>query len=211
MRDRKSGDSTVVTRITNPFQRGSLWLGLLPFTFFLAHFTHHFSRGVPQHILWLCNLSNLVLATGLFFRLAALIRIATMWLIPGLPLWIIDMSFTGDAPVSTFLSHVGGTAIGLYAMSKVRAQRNMWMHAWLYGFVVQLVCMLFTPADLNVNVSHRIYHGFDRIFQSYTSYWIFNALLAAIVLCFLSFLLNKLFPGHERDRYPQRRSAATSI
>jgi hypothetical protein len=175
-------------------------LPFLPLAFFVAHFTHHLSNGVPQHILWLCNFSNLVLSAGLFFRIPTLIRVSTMWLIPGVPLWLFDMSLTGDAPISTFLSHLGGMTIGLVALSKVRAEANMWIYAWLYGFLIQMICRLFTPPSLNVNVAFQIYYGFDRLFSEYGHYWIFNAVLSAFALWLLSLVLNRIFPARQEHR-----------
>jgi multidrug transporter EmrE-like cation transporter len=176
-------------------------LGFLPLSFFIAHFTHHLNAGAPQHILWLCNISNLVLATGLFFRVPLLIRMATMWLIPGVPLWLIDMSRTGDAPISTFLSHLGGLSVGIFALSRVRAERNMWIYAWIYGFFIQMICRMFTPPELNVNVAFQIYKGFDRIFHVYWHYWIFNAVLSATVLWILGIVLSRIFPQKKEDTY----------
>ena len=124
-----------------------------------------------------------------------------MWLIPGIPLWLFDMSLTGDAPVSTFLSHLGGTTIGIWALSRMRAHKNMWIHAWLYGFFVQMLCRLMTPRELNVNVAFQIYHGFDRIFKVYWHYWIFNAILAVTALWILSWLLNRIFPATGTESY----------
>jgi hypothetical protein len=179
--------------------RSNRVLAILPLAFFIAHFTHHFSNGVPQHILWLCNFSNLTLSAGLFFRIPTLIRVATMWLITGVPLWLFDMSLTGDSPVSTFLSHLGGMSIGVLALSKVRADPNMWIYAWVYGFLVQMICRLFTPPSLNVNVAFQIYYGFDRLFIEYWHYWIFNAVLSAIALWLFSLLLNRIFPCDKQE------------
>jgi hypothetical protein len=176
-------------------------LGILPVCFFLSHLSYHFSEGTPQHLLWLCNLSNLLLAAGLFFQIPLLIRIAALWLIPGIPLWLWDMSRTGDHPLSTFLSHLGGLTVAMIALSKFRAKPNMFIYAWLYGFLVQLICRFVTPPELNVNVAFQIYPGFDRIFHNYWHYWIFSASLAAAVLWALSIILNKIFPKQKQDEY----------
>jgi len=176
-------------------------VGFLPLCFFLAHLDYHLAAGTPEHLLWLCNLSNLLLAFGLFFQLPVLIRIAALWMIPGIPLWLWDMSRTGDAPLSTFLSHMGGTGVAIIALAKVRANQNMFLYAWVYGFVVQVICRFVTPPELNVNVAFQIYPGFDRIFHNYWHYWIFSASLAAVVLWGLSIILNKIFPNQKQDEY----------
>src|SRR4030095_1359197 len=103
-------------------------------------------------MLWMCNISNLVLAIGIFFRLPALIRISALWLIPGVPLWLYDMNRTGYDPTTTFFPHIGGTLVGLYALYCVKGRRHMWIYAWVYGLIVQILCRFLTPRELNVNV-----------------------------------------------------------
>ena len=176
-------------------------MGILPVCFFLSHLSFHFSEGTPEHLLWLCNLSNLVLAAGLFFQRPLLIRIAALWLIPGIPLWLWDMSRTGSAPLSTFLSHLGATIVAIIALAKVRAKPNVFIYAWVYGFLVQLICRYVTPPELNVNVAFQIYPGFDRIFHNYWHYWIFSACLAVAILWAMNLILIKLFPQQKQDEY----------
>ena len=176
-------------------------LGILPVCFFLSHLSFHFSEGTPEHLLWLCNLSNLVLAAGLFFQTPLLIRIAALWLVPGIPLWLWDMSRTGSTPLSTFLSHLGGLTVAMIALAKVRAKPNVFIYAWMYGFLVQLICRFVTPPELNVNVAFKIYPGFDLFFKHYWSYWIFSAVVAVIVLWLLNFLMNQAFPNHKKEKY----------
>lgn len=166
------------------------WIGILPLGFFIAHLSTHLAQGTPENMLWLCNLSNLVLAAGIFFRLPLLIRISVLWLIPGIPLWLLDMARTGYNPPSTFISHVGGVAVGLFALSRVKSDKKMWVYAWIYGLIVQATCRLFTSPDLNVNVAFHIYSPLDGIFHQYWVYWIFNAIVAAAGLWLLSLICN---------------------
>jgi len=171
------------------------WIGILPLAFFLAHLSTHLSQGTPQNMLWLCNFSNLVLAAGIFFRVPLLIRVSVLWLIPGIPLWIFDMMRTGYSPATTFASHIGGIAVGLYALSRIHADRNMWVYAWTYGFIMQAVCRVSTPPEINVNVAFKIYSPLSGIFHQYWQYWIFNAVVAAAGLWLLALLLNARFVG----------------
>jgi hypothetical protein len=59
-------------------------LGLLALTFFSLHTFYYLWRGGLSHMLWMCNIGNLLLSIGLLFNWAILIRIAVFWLIPGL-------------------------------------------------------------------------------------------------------------------------------
>ena len=169
------------------------WTGILPLGFFFAHLSTHLAQGTPQNMLWLCNLSNLVLAAGIFFRMPLLVRVSVLWLIPGIPLWVLDMARTGYSPATTFLSHLGGLVIGLFALSRVNADKNMWIHAWIYAFFAWIACRLFTSPDLNVNVAFQIYPPLDRVFHHYWEYWIFNAIFSAGGLWLLTQILNLRF------------------
>jgi hypothetical protein len=175
------------------------WLGILPLTFFIAHLSTNLKDGTPENMLWLCNLSNLVLALGIFFRLPLLIRISALWLIPGIPLWLVDMTRTGYSPASTFVSHVGGLAVAIYALSKIHATKTMWLYGWIYGFLVQAACRLFTPPVLNVNVAFETYPPLSTIFHHYWQYWIFNAVASAAGLWLIAFVLNVRLSGAEFD------------
>src|SRR5438093_12595405 len=92
---------------TDPTKRFRL-LGTLPLIFFIAHFFYLFSHGRVTEIFWICHLSNLILSIGLLFNIPALIRLAVIWLVPGLLLWLMEIFKIGDVSVTSFFSHVGG-------------------------------------------------------------------------------------------------------
>ena len=123
-------------------------------TIYVVHFHYNWSLGNPGHGLWMCHVSNLALAFGLMLFQPILIRLGAVWIVPGIPLWIMDMMRTGEAPVITFLSHLGGLVVGVVAVRRVRADR----YAWLYGIacylLVQQVCRVVTRPELSVNVAH---------------------------------------------------------
>lgn len=49
--------------------------GLLPLAFFVARVVEYVRVETPQHILWSCHVSNLILAIGMFLGIPFLIRI----------------------------------------------------------------------------------------------------------------------------------------
>jgi hypothetical protein len=169
-------------------------LGLVPLAIYLAHFRYNWSLGNPGNGLWMCHVSNLSLAFGLMLAQPVLIRLAVLWIIPGIPLWIMDMMRTGQMPAVTFFSHIGGLAVGLVALARVRGDR--W--AWLYGIgcylVVQHLCRLVTRPELNVNVAHTMYYGWDRFFSSYWQYWVFTTATATAILWAVNQALYRLVP-----------------
>src|SRR6185503_10652418 len=64
-------------------------LGILPLIFFSAQFEHYLRINELGHLLWMCNVGNLLLAMGLFLEKPLVIRLAAIWTIPGLFIWIL--------------------------------------------------------------------------------------------------------------------------
>jgi hypothetical protein len=142
----------------------------------------------------MCNIANLLLAVGLFLAQPVLIRLAVIWLIPGLPLWLWFVVREGGWILSSFFPHVGGLIVGLVAMHRVRASRWTWLYGFAWYLFVQEVCRLFTPAELNINVSHLIYGGFETMFGAYWQFWIAMSLLVVVGLWLIGLVLLKMFP-----------------
>ena len=79
--DHHAGESTILPaeQLTARFRL----LGILPLTFFLAQAVHYWRIDQLGHMLWMCNMGNLMLAVGLFLDQPVLIRVAVIWSIPG--------------------------------------------------------------------------------------------------------------------------------
>jgi hypothetical protein len=141
----------------------------------------------PEQILWCCHLSNLGLAVGLVLRRPSWIRMTSLWLIIGLPPWLIDMLMTGlMTPVSIF-SHFGGALVALFALRRIGLPTGSWRPALLYFLVLQqLTRLLTTPGPYtNVNVAHFAYGPWKDLFQPYWVYLLANTLLVALCLWLL--------------------------
>jgi hypothetical protein len=169
-------------------------LGLLPLLFFILHANHYREVGGLPHMLWMCNIGNLMLAVGLFLAWPVLIRVAIIWLLPGLPIWLWFVVRPGWWILTSFFAHAGGLIVGLVAIQKVRASRWMWLEALIWYLFVQEICRLFTPPGLNVNAAHLIYGEFETMFDTYWQFWIVGTLVVAVGLWVIGFVLLKLFP-----------------
>src|ERR1700730_12514656 len=90
-------------------------LGVLPLLFFVAQGVHYWRIGELDHMLWMCNIGNLLLALGLFFKEPRMIRAAAIWTIPGLVAWLIYVVPTWGVVLASVLAHVGGLVVGLVA------------------------------------------------------------------------------------------------
>ena len=82
-------------------------LGLLPLLFFFAQAVHYWRINQLGHILWMCNIGNLVLAVGLFFEKPVVIRLASIWMVPGLIIWFIYVVLAWGVFLTSTLAHVG--------------------------------------------------------------------------------------------------------
>ncbi|MEW6738063.1 MAG: hypothetical protein AB1489_42700 [Acidobacteriota bacterium] len=183
-------------------------LGIIPLLLFFAHLLYHYYQGSPENMLWICHLANLLFGFGLLFNNATLVRTSTIWIIVGFPLWIMDMVVTGEFAVTSLLSHTGGLIIGLVALARIRTVRHSWVYAFIGGLIAQQLTRIITPRELNVNIAHKIYNGWEGIFVYYWQYWIFISIMAAFWLWLTGALLARLFPPekalHKKEDYAKR-------
>lgn len=183
-------------------------LGFFPLAFFSAQAIRYWQTGELGHVLWMCNIGNLMLALGLFFEEAILIRIAVIWMVPGVAVWFVyvvptwGMVLTGNfsyaelfGVVSSTLAHLGGFAVGIAVLRKVGMDGRAWLYAFIWYFCVQLLSRLVSPAALNVNLSHRIQPGWEQTFSSYFKFWLVLTTLVGVCLWVLGLLLKRLWPA----------------
>ncbi len=168
--------NTLMTRIS----RRSL--GLLPLIFFFAQVVHYWRINELGHMLWMCNIGNLILALGLFLDKPTLVRLSAIWTIPGIVVWFIYVVLAWGVFLSSTLAHVGGLAVSMIALKWYRMDRDAWRYAFGWYLVVQLLSRFVTPAALNVNLAHTVAAGWERTFQSYWSFWLVLTALTAVVL-----------------------------
>ena len=182
-------------------------LGILPLVFFLAQAIHYWQIQQLGHMLWMCNIGNLLLALGLFFEQVILIRVAVIWMVPGVAVWfayvvptwamLISGKFTYAelfGVVSSTLAHLGGFSVGMIALKRVRVDGLAWLYAFGWYFVVQLLSRLFTPVVLNVNLSHQIQSGWEQTFNNYWKFWLVLTSLVGVCLWMLGLLLQAFWP-----------------
>jgi len=173
-------------------------LGILPLALFGAYLAGAVQDGRAADSLWMCHVSNLLLALALFGNWASLVGLAVAWIVLGVPLWIYDVWHTGAPRIVSSFAHLGGLAVGLYALSQVRVRHNPWLYALVLYLVVQQLCRWLTPAELNVNLAHRAYERWDGVPGGYGAYWIATTSLVALALWGIGRLLMFAFPP-QRD------------
>lgn len=183
-------------------------LGILPLTFFGAQAIHYWQINELGHMLWMCNIGNLLFAVGLFLGEATLVRVAVIWMLPGVVVWAMyvvptwGMLLTGQLSfvqffgvLSSTLAHLGGFSVGMLALQRVRVDGWAWLYAFIWYLVVQLFSRLSTPAAMNVNLAYRIQPGWEQRFSSYWKFWLLLTVIVAVCLWILGFVLKKLLPA----------------
>jgi hypothetical protein len=174
----------------------------------MAQAIHYLQINQLGHMLWMCNIGNLLLALGLFLEQAILVRVAVMWLVPGLAAWAAyvvptwGMLLTGRfsytellGVVSSTLAHFGGFAVGMVVLRKIKIDGRAWVYAYLWYFIIQLLSRLITPAAMNVNLSHYIQPGWEQTFSAYWKFWFVLTVLVGIGSWALGLLLRLLWPA----------------
>ena len=175
-------------------------VGILPLIFFLGQGIHYWRRAELGNMLWMCNIGNLLLAVGLFLDNRRLMQIAIIWTIPGLVIWFIYVVLTWGLFFSSALAHIGGLVVGMFVLRRIGMDRRTWLYAFGWYLVVQLLARLFTTADLNVNLAHKIQPGFEQPFGSYWKFWLVLTVVTAMVLWLLERFFRVVCPVRTAER-----------
>src|SRR5215207_485628 len=170
-------------------------LGIFPLIFFLAQGVHYWRINQLGHMLWMCNVGNLLLAMGLFLEKPFITRLSAIWTIPGLFIWIIYVVLAWGVFVTSTLAHVGGLAVAMIALSRVGMDRTAWRWAFAWYLVVSLASRFVTPAELNVNLAHAVQPGYEQSFGSYWTFWLVLTVVTAAVLWLSGLLLWSVWPA----------------
>jgi len=169
-------------------------LGILPLLFFVGQGIHYWRIHELGHMLWMCNIGNLLFAVGLFVDNRRLMRVAIIWTIPGLIIWLIYVVFEWGVFFTSTLAHVGGLVVGLFILRRIGMDRRSWLYAFVWYLFVQLASRLFTSTDLNVNLAHRIQPGWDQRFGSYWQFWLVLTIGTGGILWAVEHLFRWLWP-----------------
>ncbi len=172
-------------------------VGILPLLIFVYRLAQYISVGTPDWIMYNCHLSTLLLAVAMFTGWKLGIRIAAIWLVIGLPMWLIDAWVTQVLWIASVTSHLGGFLLAMYAIRKVGATGKSWLPALAWFLFWQLVTRYTTAPELNVNIAHTPYESCKTWFGSYWQFWPASAAVSGLMVFGVEFALAKLFPAKE--------------
>ena len=174
--------------------------GVLPLLFFLAQSVHYWKINQLGHLMWMCNIGNLVLAMGLFLEKPIVVRLTAIWTIPGLFIWIVWAVMSWAPFLSSILAHVGGLVVAMIALSQYKMDRTSWRWAFGWYLVVQLASRFLTAPDLNVNLAHAVQPGWESAFHSYWSFWLVLTIVTLATLWLCGLLLWRIWPVNQLHR-----------
>jgi len=146
-------------------------------------------------MLWMCNIGNLLLAVGLLLGQPIPIRVAALWMIPGLGVWFLYVVMPYGVFLTSMLAHIGGLIVAMVALQRVRIDAKAWMYALSWYFIVQLLSHFLTPVEFNVNLSQTVQAGWKQTFTSYWKFWVVSTLLVAAGLWGLGKVFSLLWPA----------------
>lgn len=169
--------------------------GILPLLTFAGHLLVLLVKGNPDEIMWMCHISNVMLAVGLFLGLPSLLWPASLWLLFGIPLWLTEVVATGDSTWTSTIAHLVGFAMSVMVMCRVTMPRWSWLYATMWYVVIQHACRMVTRPCENVNLAYRVHDGWERIFTNYWYYWLVCLLTAAVTLWLIQQLCRRVIRG----------------
>ncbi len=157
------------------------WLGMIALAGTAIHYGYHLYHHRPWDLLWACHVAAALIGLGCLFEWPACVGIGVLWLIVGVPLWILDIASRGDWTPTSFFTHIVGLVVGLIYIGARGMPAGAWWQAVLALIVLQQLCRWVTPASENVNVAFAVYKGWERWFPSYLWYWLLLTVLFALV------------------------------
>jgi hypothetical protein len=159
--------------------------------FYAIHGGYWIVRGVPQNVLWACHLGSAAVGVGLLCRLPLLNGVGVLWLGMGNIFWAINLASGGELEPTSFLTHLGGLAVGLYGIKKLGLPRLAAPMALAALLALQRMTPWFGAPEENVNLAFRVWTGWERTFPSYLRYEVFLFAQAGVVFALLQWWLRK--------------------
>jgi hypothetical protein len=142
--------------------------------------------------LWLCHVSNLVLAAGLALRSPRVVGVAMLWLVFGTGAWILNLAGGATMVITSLLTHVGGLVVAISGIRRLGFPAGTWIRAVLLFAACQLLSRWLTPAEFNLNLAHRVWEGWERAFPSYGWYLLMIYAAASSVFIVVEMLARRL-------------------
>jgi hypothetical protein len=177
--------------------QNNLW-GIFPLALFVARLIELAWQEKTPHILWICHISSLVIALGLFSGSIEFVRVSVLWLVLGIPIWPIEIIRTGIMEITSIGTHYIALVFGLFLLRRLGFGKKSWLYALIWFLFLQQITRIFTPVELNVNLAHTVYPGWEQIFPHYWQYWLLTNAGSAFFLWATSKGLSWVFKRNQK-------------
>lgn len=165
--------------------------GLLPFTFVIFAAWDYYLHSSLYELFWLCNIFNVTLGIGILFKKPSWIWISTLWLIAGIPLWMMSVATEHSFYIHAVFTHFVAAMIGIGALQGGARDPRVWWKALLLGLVIQTVTHVATPEQYNINISFRAYSFVAPYISQFWLYCLLSTTFFAGMLYGIEFALLK--------------------
>jgi hypothetical protein len=188
-------------------------LGLLAVGFYAVHAAHELWMGRPESLLWSCHLGSLAVGVGLLRRWPTWIGVGLLWLVVGVPLWVMETAMQGGFEPTATLPHLGGLAIGLVGVRKLGLPQPVWRKAMAAILALQLLTRWITPEAANINLAFAVWPGWEQYFPSYGVYITSIDLLGLVLFAGLEYAIRRtILRGRTKEpSRPRPRKSTPSL
>ena len=155
--------------------------GVVAILFYGLRAALYLGTGEPYNLLWSCHLACLLVGIGLLASSATLNAIGFLWVVVGIPFWILDLATGGRFVAVSLLTHFGALLLGGFGIRSLGWPDGMWWKAILALAGLQVATRLINPPDGNVNLAFAVWPGWERYFPSHGVYLLLLGSLTAAV------------------------------
>jgi hypothetical protein len=173
--------------------------GVAGIAFFAIYFARRLHDGEIASALWACHLASLSVGTGILLRRSGLVALGVLWLLVGIPMWIVYLSIGGAFRPASALTHVGGLAVGCLGLAALGMPRQMWWKAMAGLLILLAVSRWVSPPELNVNLSFHVYQSRDVFPGFYAAAIVGLTLLTTLFFFVAEEALCRIFPVRVRE------------
>jgi hypothetical protein len=178
--------------------RATTYLGLAALACLFAYAVYELQVGRVEYLFWACNVATLLVAIGLLFRLPTINAVGLLWLVIGLPLWILDMLTGVGCHIFSVFTHVGGLLLGLAGTRYLGLPQGGWWRALAALYLLHVASRWVTPEDENINLAFRVWQGWEGYFSSHRVYILLLMAGTGVLFFAVEFALRK--SGFARQR-----------
>jgi hypothetical protein len=173
--------------------RGNTQFRILGAALIIAVLVNNLLFNKISNVLWLCNLSTLLAGVALLIWIPQVALVGATYMILGMVLWIGDLILNhAFYSLNSFIVHFAFAASGLYLFKKIAVSRYLWIGCFGWYLFAQVLSRGLTNGSENINIAFSMWTGWDKVFSSFFSFWLFVTSTGLLFLFFANKLIWKL-------------------